>query len=40
VAEVKKAPPLPPPKPEEIKEKSLDDIILEFLEQDNKAKNK
>jgi hypothetical protein len=39
VAEVKKASP-PPPKPEEIKEKSLDDIILEFLEQDNKAKNK
>jgi hypothetical protein len=39
VAEVRKAPP-PPPKPEEIKEKSLDDIILEFLEQDNKAKNK
>jgi hypothetical protein len=35
--EVKKAPP-PPPKPEEIKEKSLDDIILEFLEQEDKAK--
>jgi hypothetical protein len=35
--EVQKAPPSPP-KPEEIKEKGLDDIILEFLEQEDKAK--
>jgi hypothetical protein len=35
--EVKKAPP-PPPKPEEITEKSLDDIILEFLEQEDISK--
>ena len=35
--EVKKAPP-PTPKPEEIKEKSLDDIILEFLEQEDISK--
>jgi len=35
--EVKKAPP-PPSKPEEIKEKSLDDIILEFLEQEDISK--
>jgi hypothetical protein len=37
--EVKKVPP-PSLKPEEVKEKSLDDIILEFLAQDDKAKNK
>lgn len=37
--EVKRAPP-PSPKPEDVKEKSLDDIILEFLEQDDKTKNK
>ena len=40
VPDVKKAPPPPTPRPEEIKEKSLDDIILEFLAQDEKAKNK
>ena len=33
-----KAPPPPPKKPEEIKEKSLDDVILEFLEQEEKGK--
>jgi hypothetical protein len=32
-------PPPPPPKPpEEVKEKSLDDIILEFLEQEDTSK--
>jgi hypothetical protein len=36
-AEVKKAP-FPPKPPEEVKEKSLDDIILEFLEQEDKSK--
>lgn len=39
VPEVKKAPP-PPPKPEVVKEKTLDDIILEFLEQEDKSKSK
>jgi hypothetical protein len=39
VPEMKKAPPAPP-KPEEVKEKSLDDIILEFLEQEDKSKYK
>jgi len=38
-SEVKKAAP-PTPKPEEVKEKSLDDIILEFLVQDDKEKRK
>jgi hypothetical protein len=37
--EVKKAPP-PPRPPEEVNEKSLDDVILEFLAQEDKAKNK
>ncbi len=36
--EVKKAP--PPAPPEEIKEKSLDDVILEFLASEDRAKNK
>jgi uncharacterized membrane protein len=32
-------PPPPPPKPpEEVREKSLDDIILEFLEQEDRSK--
>jgi hypothetical protein len=35
--EVKQAPPRPP---EEVKEKSLDDVILEFLASEDKAKNK
>jgi len=37
--EVRKTPP-PPPKSEEVKEKSLDDIILEFLVQDDKEKHR
>jgi len=35
--EVQMAPP-PPPRSEEIREKSLDDIILEFLEQEDRSK--
>jgi len=35
---VKTAPPPPPPKEEEVKEKSLDDIILEFLSQEDSKK--
>lgn len=34
------APPPPPPKVEEIKEKSLDDVILEFLAQEEKSDKK
>ena len=37
--EVKKAP-APPPQVEEVREKSLDDIILEFLEQEDRARRK
>ena len=35
---VKTAPPAPPPKAEEVKEKSLDDVILEFLSQEDSKK--
>jgi hypothetical protein len=35
-----KAAPPPPPKEEEIREKSLDDVILEFLAQEEKPKKK
>ena len=34
------APPPPPPKEEEVKEKSLDDIILDFLAQEQKERGK
>jgi hypothetical protein len=37
--EAKKSPP-PPARAEEVREKSLDDIILEFLEQEDRAKRK